>query len=113
MKQKPFRSMKGSEIMEWVRDSLLDEAARKKSFIEDCERVAGGVTPPEDRQRAQALEVAGDMLTYVIAFGQEERARCEKDPKRVFPDWIWRLSNQMRSNLIEETADPEVDQPTG
>ena len=62
MKQKPIKSMKGEEVMIFVRDGLLDEAARKKGFIEACERVAGGVTPPEDRQRAQVLEAAGEML---------------------------------------------------
>jgi hypothetical protein len=69
MKQKPFVAMKGSEIMEFVRDALLDEAARKKGFIDDCEKVAGGVTPPEDRQRVRTLEAAGEMLTYVIVVG--------------------------------------------
>lgn len=107
MKQKPIKSMKGEEVMIFVRDGLLDEAARKKGFIEACERVAGGVTPPEDRQRAQVLEAAGEMLSYVVALGQEERLRCEKNADRRFPDWIWKLSSELRRALIEETVEPE------
>jgi hypothetical protein len=107
MKQKPFNSMKGSELMEFVRDALLDEAARKRGFIDDCERVAGGVTPPEDRQRVRTLEAAGEMLTYVISLGQEEKQKCDKDPARRFPDWIWRLSSELRRLLVAEEVDPE------
>jgi hypothetical protein len=107
MKQKPFVAMKGSEIMEFVRDALLDEAARKKGFIDDCEKVAGGVTPPEDRQRVRTLEAAGEMLTYVIVVGQDERAKCDKDAARRFPDWIWKLSSELRRLLVAEEVDPE------
>jgi hypothetical protein len=112
MKQKPFASMKGGEMMEWVRDSLLEEAHRKQSFIDECEKYAGGVTPPEDRQRVKALEAAAEALQYAISLGKDERVRCEKDPSRRFPDWIWRMSNQMRSSLVEETPDVE-DAPAG
>jgi hypothetical protein len=107
MRQKPIKSMKGEEVMIFVRDGLLDEAARKKSFIDQCERVAGGVTPPEDRQRALVLEAAGEMLSYVIGVGQNERLLCEKNADRRFPDWIWRLSGELRRALTEETVDPE------
>lgn len=110
--QKPFAKMRGMEVMTFVRDELLEEAARKRSFIADCEKVAGGVTPPEDRQRVRALEAAGDAMTWIIAVGLEERAKCDRDPSRPFPDWIWRLSSQMRTALVEETPDTE-DLPTG
>lgn len=107
MKQQPFKSMTGEGVMAFVRDALLDEAARKQSFLVDCEKYAGGMTSPEDRQRARTLEAAGDMLTYVIALGQEEKQKCERDPSHRFPDWIWRLSAHLRRLLIGEEVDPE------
>jgi hypothetical protein len=97
--------MRGMAILEFVRDAVADEAARKRGFIEDCEKYAGGTTQPAERQRMCALEAATDALTYIIALGQQEKRECDADPRRRFPEWITRLAAQARNALIEPEPD--------
>jgi hypothetical protein len=110
--QKSFLLMRGMDILTFLRDSVADEADKKRSFIEQCEQVAGGVTPPEDRQRVRALAATAQALQYLVTFGQEELALCKRSPGRVFPDWITRCANQARVELVEPAPDVE-DAQTG
>jgi hypothetical protein len=105
--QPSFLSMRGMDILIFLRDSLADEAERKRLFIEQCEEVAGGVTAPEDKQRVRALAATAQALQYLVSFGQEELERCKRDKKRVFPEWITRCANQARNELVEPVPDVE------
>ena len=112
LETRPFKTMRGLDLLIFVRDSLLDEAARKADFIASCEKVAGGATPPEDKQRVAALEAAATGLTFIIGVGQDELIRCKEDKRRAFPEWITRLANQARLALIADEP-AEDDKPEG
>jgi hypothetical protein len=106
--QSPFVLMRGMDILAFLRDSVADEAERKRRFIEDCERIAGGSTNENDRQRVRALQGCADALTFIISLGQEERRRADQNPHHQFPEWITRLANQARVALVE--ANPDLDE---
>jgi hypothetical protein len=111
--QSPFATMRGMDILLFLRDSVADEAERKRTFIQQCEAVAGGTTSPEERQRVCALKSIADGLTYIVAIGQDEMDRCKKDRFREFPEWITRLANQSRGALIDHHYSDEEDLATG
>jgi hypothetical protein len=106
---RPFAEMRGMDILVFVRDSVADEAALKRRFVEDSERYAGGATDPAIKQRMAALDAAADALTFIAAIGQDEKVACAADQRRRFPEWILRLCSQMRGALME--PDTEKDQP--
>jgi hypothetical protein len=99
---RPFATMRGMEILIYMRDSLIDEAARKRHFIDECERHGGGLTDPALRQRICVLEAAADAFTHLVAVGQEELTRIEGNPSHKFPDWLTRLANQSRRALVAD-----------
>jgi hypothetical protein len=104
---RPFATMRGMEILVYLRDALLDEAARKRFFIDECERHAGGRTDLALRQRICALEAAADAFTHLVGVGQDELTRIAGNPGHKFPDWLTRLANQARGALIEPEPDVE------
>jgi hypothetical protein len=108
---RPFATMRGMDVLTFVRDAIADEAALKRSFIEASERIAGGSTDPAIRQRMAALDAAADAFSFIIGCGQEERQRCAEDPRRRFPEWITRLANQARMALIEPEPDNAEKEP--
>lgn len=99
--------MRGMEILTFLRDALQAEAHDKRTFIEDCERVAGGSTDPALRQRVAALEAAADAFDYIIAIGQDEARRCKSDARRIFPEWITRITTQARATLVQPAKEKE------
>lgn len=104
--QSPFVLMRGMDILAYLRDSVADEAERKRTFITQCEAISEGSTGEDDRQRVRALQGAADALTFIIGVGQDARLSAAKDPiKWPFPDWITKCANQARVALVEPVPD--------
>ena len=110
--QQSFLTMRGLDVLTFLRDSVADEAENKRSFIQQCEEAAGGATPPEMKQRVRALQAAAQALQFIISLGQDERVLCAKDRGRRFPEWITRCANNARQALVEDAPDIE-DAPVG
>lgn len=111
MTDKPIADMRPVELLEFIRDGLLEEAHQKGSFIAECEKYAGGHTDPAYRQRVAILQASADVWTFIIAIGRDEAARCRENRARKFPEWITQVIAQARVTLVEPEPD-EADAPT-
>jgi hypothetical protein len=77
-----IKNMPGEKVFSLVRDILTNEAARMRSFDEQSQRLGSG------RDRAHeativGIEAAADIMTAIIAAGQEIRQR-----KAAPPSWV-------------------------
>jgi hypothetical protein len=113
--QSPFVLMRGVDILAFLRDSVADEAERKRTFIKQCEAIAEGSTNEQDRQRVRALQGAADALTFIIGIGQDARLRAETNRPSPFKprfdaeilEIVTKCANQARVALVE--ANPDLD----
>ena len=111
--QSPFVLMRGMDILAFLRDSVADEAERKRTFIQQCEAIAEGSTHEQDRQRVRALQGAADALTFIIGAGQDARLRSETGKRGFGPprfdaellEIITKCANQARVALVESKPD--------
>lgn len=101
LETRPFATMRGMDILTFMRDALIDEVHQKRTFVEDCERISGIATDAAFRQRIAALEAAAEAFIFIVAVGQNESARCKVDRGRRFPEWITSITTQARHILVE------------
>jgi hypothetical protein len=85
--------IRGEDVFARVRDILTNEAARIRGF--DSVAVRGGLGRDQERSAAaRGIEAAADILTGIIAAGQEIRLRKSSPPS-------WIKSDNDRRKWIE------------
>lgn len=92
---KAFASMLGAEILTYVRDTVLDVAAKKRSFFEQSAAVGGAPLSKDELAELAALDAAADMIQFAISAGQEARVR-----QKPAPEWVLRIAAQARNALV-------------
>jgi hypothetical protein len=87
--------MLGAEILTYVRDTVLDVAAKRRSFAEQSAAVGGTPLSEDELAELAALDAAADMIQFTISVGQEAVTR-----KKPAPEWVLKIAAQARAALV-------------
>jgi hypothetical protein len=89
-----FTAMRGAEILEYVRDAVIQTVVDKRSFLEQSAAIGGNAPTKAELAEARALEAAADVIQYAISAGQEAQTKG-----RDAPDFVMRMAAQARTAL--------------
>jgi hypothetical protein len=94
-----FAALTGSVTLEFIRDTLNDEAARREQNHRIAERLYGtgrGSASHPSVRKLHAIKAAADVFTHLIAEGQ--RATTDKKP---LPEWLSTVVRQARASMVD------------
>jgi hypothetical protein len=100
-----FATMRGSDLLVYVRDRLLKLRADKLSYAEHAATVEGiTALNSEALLELGALGAACEAIQFAIAAGQEATVRG-----RAAPDWLLKMIAQLRVSLMSDGETTEAE----